>query len=60
LPGRYKRVEIKKKEAPGKFDFEFSAYNRTRFAGLENDIANCYANALVQVWKPLRHSELCL
>ena len=29
-------------------DFDFAAHNPTRFAGLENGIANCYANALVQ------------
>ena len=30
-------------------EFDFSKYNQTRFAGLENGIANCYANALIQV-----------
>ena len=29
--------------------FDFGYYNRTRFAGLENDLANCYANPLLQV-----------
>lgn len=29
--------------------FDFSAHNATRFAGLENDLANCYTNALWQV-----------
>ena len=27
---------------------DFSSYNATPFAGLENDLANCYANALLQ------------
>lgn len=31
-------------------EFDFSRFNKTRFAGLENGIANCYANALVQVF----------
>ena len=32
--------------------FDFERFNPTRFAGLENDIANCYANALLQVYIP--------
>ncbi|KAK9796711.1 hypothetical protein WJX73_008700 [Symbiochloris irregularis] len=28
---------------------DFVGHNRTRFVGLENDIANCYANSLLQV-----------
>lgn len=47
LPGRYHSVEITKQ---GRFEeFDFTRYNRTRFAGLENNIANCYCNALLQV-----------
>ena len=30
-------------------EFDFSYYNRTPFTGLENDLANCYTNALLQV-----------
>ncbi len=30
-------------------EFDFTFYNRTRFAGLENGVANCYVNSLVQV-----------
>jgi len=29
-------------------EFDFSYYNRTPFTGLENDLANCYTNALLQ------------
>lgn len=31
-------------------EFDFSFYNRTRLAGLENDLPNCYCNGLLQVW----------
>eukprot|EP00884_Botryococcus_braunii_P016717 jgi/Botrbrau1/3729/Bobra.0363s0014.1 len=49
LPAFYQRVHIRKDHAKRGFqDFDFPAYNRTRFGGLENDIANCYANALIQ------------
>jgi hypothetical protein len=30
-------------------EFDFALHNPTRFAGLENEIANCYANSLIQV-----------
>ena len=30
-------------------EFDFSYYNKTPFSGLENELANAYANALVQV-----------
>ncbi|KAK3257797.1 hypothetical protein CYMTET_33129, partial [Cymbomonas tetramitiformis] len=30
-------------------EFDFSYYNRTHFAGLENGIRNCYVNSLLQV-----------
>ena len=48
LPSYYKKPKIKY----GRFgieDFDFSYYNSTQLAGLENDISNCYLNALLQV-----------
>lgn len=50
LPKVYRRVEIKQSQWKTKFEeFDFSYYNKTRFAGLENDIVNSYCNALLQV-----------
>eukprot|EP00897_Mesotaenium_endlicherianum_P000236 jgi/Mesen1/10212/ME000077S09547 len=51
LPRGYRRVEIKaaQKTARFEFEFDFSYYNRTRFAGLENDGAHAFLNALLQV-----------
>ena len=47
---RYRPVEIKTQQTGYKFEeFDFSYYNKTRFAGLENGIPNCYCNALLQV-----------
>lgn len=48
LPGRYKRVRIKQQQGVRFEEFDFSYYNRTPFTGLENDLANCYTNALLQ------------
>eukprot|EP00887_Chlorella_sp_A99_P005338 scaffold1.g5338.t1 len=49
LAGRYKRVQIKQQTGLRFEEFDFSYYNRTPFTGLENDLANCYTNALLQV-----------
>jgi PAB-dependent poly(A)-specific ribonuclease subunit 2 len=49
LPARYKRVVIRGQSGVRFEEFDFSFYNRTRFAGLENDLPNCYCNALLQV-----------
>lgn len=44
---QYARI---KQQAGTRFEaFDFSAHNATRFGGLENDLANCYTNALWQV-----------
>ncbi|KAF3761547.1 PAB-dependent poly(A)-specific ribonuclease subunit pan2 [Cryphonectria parasitica EP155] len=49
VPGLYQNVEIQfSKYGVDDFDFEF--YNKTRYAGLENHIANSYANSLLQVF----------
>jgi PAB-dependent poly(A)-specific ribonuclease subunit 2 len=49
LPGRYRRVVIKQQTGIKFEEFDFSYYNKTPFSGLENDLANCYVNALLQV-----------
>ncbi len=49
LPARYSRTEIRAQSSVRFEEFDFSYYNRTRFAGLENDLPNCYCNALLQV-----------
>lgn len=50
LPGHYRPVLIKQETgARGVWDFDFLSHNWTRFAGLENGIANCYTNPLWQV-----------
>lgn len=49
LPAKYHRMQIKQQTGTKFEEFDFSFHNRTRFAGLENGIANCYTNALWQV-----------
>ena len=50
LPESYQHARIKQ-QAGTRFEaFDFSAHNATRFGGLENDLANCYTNALWQVF----------
>jgi hypothetical protein len=47
-----------RQEAASRFDdFDFAAHNPTRFAGLENEIANCYANSLLQVCQSFSFEE---
>ena len=49
LPKGLKRVEIKQKPGRGRFEeFDFASYNSTRFAGLENNLPNCYCHAILQ------------
>lgn len=49
----YHWVEIKHNTGYMRYlEFDFGAHNRTRLAGLENDMANCYINPLVQARNP--------
>ncbi|KAK2599384.1 hypothetical protein N8I77_011142 [Diaporthe amygdali] len=48
VPALYQSVEISFSKY-GVDDFDFGFYNMTRYAGLENHIANSYANSLLQV-----------
>ncbi|ROW03387.1 hypothetical protein VSDG_01414 [Cytospora chrysosperma] len=48
VPALYQSVEIQFSKY-GVDDFDFGFYNQTRYAGLENHIANSYANSLLQV-----------
>ena len=50
LPAMYRRVRAKPQAWGGRFDDAGAdALNATRFAGLEGEIANGYANSLLQV-----------
>lgn len=50
---RYHPLEIKVQSSVRFEEFDFSYYNRTSFAGLENGLPNCYCNALLQVMRVL-------
>lgn len=64
LPDQYRRVAIKRKPGDRFFfldEFDFSSYNKSPYLGLENTIANCYMNALLQVlyfMQPMRNVVL--
>lgn len=49
LPKMYHQLSMSALHSSRFDDFDFGRHNPTRFAGLENEIANCYANALLQV-----------
>ena len=49
LPQHLRRVALQQQAGVRFDDVDFAKHNRTRFVGLENDIANCYANSLLQV-----------
>lgn len=50
LPQKLRRIEVRvHTEGLAKFEeWDFSFHNRTIFAGLENDMANAYCNAILQ------------
>eukprot|EP00976_Prorocentrum_cordatum_P118258 1196435-Prorocentrum_minimum.AAC.7 len=55
LPKGYHRVIVKQPANRRVFEeFEFSLYNKTNFAGLENGMRNCYVNSLLQASNLLR------
>ncbi|KAK3349906.1 ubiquitin carboxyl-terminal hydrolase-domain-containing protein [Lasiosphaeria hispida] len=47
-PAMYRNLEIKYSKF-GVDDFDFGYFNKTKFSGLENHIANSYANSLLQL-----------
>lgn len=49
LPQQLQRVALQQQAGVRFDDVDFGKHNHTRFVGLENDIANCYANSLLQV-----------
>lgn len=49
VPQQLQRVALQQQAGVRFDDVDFRRHNRTRFVGLENDIANCYANSLLQV-----------
>eukprot|EP00951_Prasinocladus_malaysianus_P033813 scaffold337229_cov18-Prasinocladus_malaysianus.AAC.1 len=54
-------MEIRQLQSHVKFEeFDFSFYNRTKFAGLENSMANCYCNPLLQAQRPFLTLMHCL
>ncbi|BDA40432.1 probable PAN2-PAN3 deadenylation complex catalytic subunit pan2 [Coccomyxa sp. Obi] len=49
LPEGYRYITLRQVHSSRFDDFDYALHNPTRFAGLENEIANCYANSLLQV-----------
>lgn len=58
LPVRYRKMRVARPAGHHFEDFDYAVFNHTRFASLENDIANCYANSLIQVRQCCFHCAL--
>ena len=57
LPRKFCRVIIRQQKGTRFEEFDFKMYNKTPFSGLENGLANCYMNPLIQILfftRPLR------
>eukprot|EP00271_Cylindrocystis_brebissonii_P019200 TRINITY_DN5748_c0_g1_i5.p1 TRINITY_DN5748_c0_g1~~TRINITY_DN5748_c0_g1_i5.p1 ORF type:complete len:602 (-),score=103.63 TRINITY_DN5748_c0_g1_i5:18-1823(-) len=54
MPRGYRHVQVKQERAAKFEEFDFSYYNKTHFAGLENDFPDCFINPLLQVFFFLR------
>lgn len=50
IPKIYRKLEIKYSKF-GINDFDFQAYNYTKYSGLESQLANAYCNPLLQVYR---------
>lgn len=57
LPRKFGKVLIRQQKGARFEEFDFKAHNKTPFSGLENGLANCYMNPLIQILyfcRPLR------
>jgi PAB-dependent poly(A)-specific ribonuclease subunit 2 len=61
LPRKFGKISIRQQKGSRFEEFDFKVHNTTPFSGLENGIANCYMNALIQILyfcRPLRDFAL--
>ena len=61
LPRKFRKVSIRQQKGTRFEEFDFKSHNKTPFSGLENGIANCYMNSLIQIMyfcRPLRDFAL--
>lgn len=57
LPRKFGKVLIRHQKGTRFEEFDFKLHNKTPFSGLENGLANCYMNSLIQILyfsRPLR------